>query len=258
MPEGPSIVILREELARAKLAGKRVLAVEGNTKIGKERVLGRKVRAFRSFGKEFFVEFVAGREGPLAMRSHFLLFGSYAINQRKQSADGRERPPRIRLEFENGELNLYASALRYIEEPLDEVYDWRVDVMNDAWSPTLARRKLKATPDEIAADVLLDQDVFAGVGNIIKNEVLYRMRVHPATRVGDLPPRKLGELIKEARNYSFDFLEWKKKFVLRKHWLAHKQRVCKRCDLPILKRLMGKRRRWAWFCEGCQVDYSAH
>jgi endonuclease-8 len=28
-------------------------------------------------------------------------------------------------------------------------------------------------------------------------------------------------MIREARNYSFDFLQWKKDFVLRKHWLAH-------------------------------------
>ena len=255
MPEGPSIVILREELARAKFARQPVVAVTGNTKIEKERVLGRKVRAFRSFGKEFFVEFTTGRESPLALRSHFLLFGSYAINQRKESADGRERPPRIRLEFPNGELNLYACSLRYIEEPLDEVYDWRADVMNEAWSPTLARRKLKEQPGELACDALLDQDIFAGVGNIIKNEVLYRIRVHPGSRIGDLPPRKLGELIREARQYSFDFLEWKKRYVLRKHWLAHKQRTCKRCDLPILKTLMGKRRRWAWYCEGCQLPY---
>ena len=69
-------------------------------------------------------------------------------------------------------------------------------------------------------DALLDQDVFAGVGNIIKNEVLYRIGVHPATTIGALPPRKLGEMIKQARLYSFDFLEWKKQYVLRQHWLA--------------------------------------
>ncbi len=64
-------------------------------------------------------------------------------------------------------------------------------------------------------------NVFAGVGNIIKNEVLFRIRVHPLSKIGKLPPRKLSELIKQARQYSFDFLEWKKAFVLRKHWLAH-------------------------------------
>jgi endonuclease-8 len=53
---------------------------------------------------------------------------------------------------------------------------------------------------------LLDQHVFSGVGNIIKNEVLHRIRVHPESTVGGLPSRKLGEMIRQARDYSFDFL----------------------------------------------------
>ncbi|MCH5685281.1 hypothetical protein LWM68_14115 [Niabella sp. W65] len=48
------------------------------------------------------------------------------------------------------------------------------------------------------------------VGKHNKNEVLYRIGVHPLSKVGDLPPRKLTELIDETRNYSFDFLNWKK------------------------------------------------
>ncbi len=96
-------------------------------------------------------------------------------------------------------------------------------MLSDTWNPALARRKLKAMPDTLVCDALLDQNVFAGVGNIIKNEVLFRIRMHPLSKVGAIPPRKLGELIKQARQYSFDFREWKKAFVLRKHWLAHKQ-----------------------------------
>ena len=76
-------------------------------------------------------------------------------------------------------------------------------------------------PDTMVCDALLDQNVLSGVGNIIKNEVLYRIFLHPETLVGDIPPRKLTQLINESRNYSFDFLKWKKAYVLKKHWLAH-------------------------------------
>jgi len=78
------------------------------------------------------------------------------------------------------------------------------DVMNDKWDPRKARIKLKELPDMLVCDALLNQEIFAGVGNIIKNEVLFRIRVHPESKVGALPSRKLGEMIKEARNYSFD------------------------------------------------------
>jgi endonuclease-8 len=143
-----------------------------------------------------------------------------------------------------------------LENPIDAQYDWAADVMNDMWDPVKARIKLKKKPAELAADALLDQDIFAGVGNIIKNEVLFRIRVHPESQVGSLPPRKLTELIKEARNYSFDFLQWKKAFELRKHWLAHTKSICPRDHIPFLKvKHLGKRKRRAFFCPKCQKLY---
>ncbi len=44
--------------------------------------------------------------------------------------------------------------------------------------------------------------MFAGVGNIIKNEVLFRIRVHPCSKVGALPPAKLPKMVEEARIYN--------------------------------------------------------
>jgi endonuclease-8 len=183
------------------------------------------------------------------MRVHMLLFGSYRIDEEKDA------PPRMSLQFDNGVLNVYSSSLQYIEGSLDDTYDWRADVMNPAWDPALARKKLKSQPEALVCDVLLDQNVFAGVGNIIKNEVLFRIGVHPRTTVGALPPRKLGSLIKEARDYSFDFLEWKKQFVLRQHWLVHRKRECPTCGEAISKAQMGTRKRIAHFCGNCQVLY---
>jgi endonuclease VIII len=103
---------------------------------------------------------------------------------------------------------------------------------------------------------LLDQQIFSGVGNIIKNEVLYRIKVHPETFVGNLPPKKLNELIREARNYSFDFLEWKKEYTLRKHWLAHTKKTCSRDGNKIIKKYLGRTNRRTFFCEACQVNYN--
>lgn len=107
----------------------------------------------------------------------------------------------------------------------------------------------------MVCDALLDQEVFGGAGNIIKNEVLYRVRIHPESRIHKLPPRKLTALVTETRNYSFDFLEWKKEFTLRKHWLAHTKKTCLRCDLPMIKKYYGKTQRRSFFCKKCQVKY---
>lgn len=243
MPEGPSIVILKEQTQ--KFTGKKILAVTGNTKIDLEGVAGSKIVAIRSWGKHFLIVLP-----KMTIRIHFLLFGSYSIDEQTKPT------PRLHLHFKTGDLYFYACSVKLLPGDADSQYDWSADVMNEGWDPRKARKKLKACPQELAADALLDQDIFAGVGNIIKNEVLFRIRVHPESQIGALPPRKLSELIKEARNYSFDFLEWKKAFVLRKHWLAHAKSICPRDHIPFLKvKHLGKRKRRAFFCPKCQKRY---
>jgi endonuclease-8 len=127
--------------------------------------------------------------------------------------------------------------------------------MNYTWSASKAKKKLKELPETFVCDALLDQKIFAGVGNIIKNEVCYRIYVHPESKVGNLPTKQLNQLIKEAKNYSFDFLRWKKEYVLKKHWLAHTKKICKRCDFTLVKKYSGKTKRRTFFCSICQVLY---
>jgi endonuclease-8 len=243
MPEGPSIVILRELVH--SFTGKKILEASGNTKVDITGLARQKVLAFKSWGKHFLICLP-----KLTVRIHFLLFGSYSIDEQTKPT------PRLHLKFANGDLYFYTCSIKIFSEPADEVYDWSADVMNDEWDPRKARKKLKANPDALAADALLNQDIFAGVGNIIKNEVLFRIRVHPESKMGALPPRKLTELIKEARNYSFDFLQWKRAFELRKHWLAHTKKICPRDHIPFTKvQHLGKNRRRAFFCIVCQRLY---
>ena len=243
MPEGPSLVILAEESRRFQ--GKKILRVRGNTRIDIRRLVGKRPR-FRTWGKHFLIDV-----GEFALRIHFLMFGSYVIDGRKP------RAMRLGLTFENGEINFYSCAVREIEEKLDDLYDWRTDVMSEKWSPALALRKLEAMPRTFVCDALLDQNVFAGVGNIIKNEVLFRIRVHPLSTLGGMPSTKLRELVREARRYSFQFLEWKKAFTLRKHWLAHTKRTCPRCNIPFAKAKLGETHRRSFYCENCQTRYGA-
>ena len=243
MPEGPSIVILKEAVAEFK--GQKVLEVGGNTKVDFSMLVGKKITDIKSFGKNFFICF--GKK--LSVKVHFMLFGSYRITERK------ETPSRLSLVCSKGEMNFYACSVKLVEDDLNELYDWSADVMNDDWDAKKARIKLKSMPEILVVDALLDQNIFAGVGNIIKNEVLYRIKLHPKTKVGDLPTKQLNQLIKEARNYSFDFLKWKKEYTLRKHWLAHTKKTCSRDGDKIVKEYLGKTQRRTFFCNTCQVLY---
>jgi len=243
MPEGPSIVILRELIEELRLEGSRVVAVEGNTSIDKERMLNQTILAFRSWGKHFLICF-----SGFTLKVHFMMFGTYLINERK------DRPVRLSLVFENDEINFYSCSLKFIEGNLDEVYDWEADVLSSQWNPDAAEIKLREKPNALVCDILLDQNIFAGVGNIIKNEVLYRIAVHPLNKVGDLPAIKLNSLIEEAREYSFDFLRWKKEYALKKHWLINTKKICP-LGHPVFKDYLGKTNRRTFFCTICQEMY---
>ncbi|MNK01904.1 Formamidopyrimidine-DNA glycosylase [compost metagenome] len=243
MPEGPSIVILKEEVQ--KFTRRKILEVSGNSKIDQSRLADQKVLEFKSWGKHFLICF-----SGFTLRIHFLLFGSYRIDEKKPDS-----VPRLSFTFENGELNFYACSVKFLENGIDSHYDWSTDVMNDAWDPKKAKTKLKENPKALACDTLLEQDIFAGVGNIIKNEVLYRIKIHPESLIGKIPPAKLNKLIEEARIYSFQFLEWKKKYELKKHWLAHTKNWCLRCNLPIEKKHTGLKKRRSFICENCQKLY---
>jgi endonuclease-8 len=144
-----------------------------------------------------------------------------------------------------------------LDKPLEELYDWTADVMNGSWDHDKAFFKLKSQPETLACDALLDQNIFAGVGNIIKNEVLFRIGLHPLNKIGQIPDDALHLLIREAVIYSFDFLEWKKEFTLKKHWLAHTKRICPRDDVPFQKKHLGKTKRRSFYCEICQTYYGS-
>lgn len=242
MPEGPSIIILKEELKHFKR--KKVTAASGTAAIDFDQLQGKIITDIKTWGKHLLICFK-----DVSIRIHLLMFGTYLVN------DTKKLKPKLHLEFGKEEVNFYTCSVKQIEEDLDDVYDWAADVMNKHWDPAQAKRKLKEKKGLMVCDALLDQTIFSGVGNIIKNEVLYRIRIHPESTSDALPAGKLNALVKEAVVYSFQFLEWKKATTLNAHWLAHTKKICTRCNLPFTKKYAGKTKRRTFFCTNCQVLY---
>jgi endonuclease-8 len=245
--EGPSLVILKE--AAAKFVNKPVIAATGAAKIDFERISGQTLRELRTWGKHFLMVF-----DDCYIRIHYLMFGNYYIDSRHYDP---EKISKLTLQFHNGEWNNYNCAVKILEgTDVDSAYDWSLDLMGDAWDPGLTRKRIQSKPERLVCDVLLDQQVFSGLGNIMKNETLFRTRIHPESRVGALPPKVLKKLVDEARVYAFDFLNWKKEGTLRKHWEAHTKKICTNCEGPLTKKHTGITPRRSFYCERCQVLYA--
>jgi endonuclease-8 len=242
MPEGPSIVIIKEELEIFR--NKKILKAEGNSKIDIERCQNLKIIAFKSWGKHLLVCFAG-----FFLRIHLLMFGTYRINERKETA------PRLLFKFRESEFSFYTCSIKLLEGEAEDHYNWETDVMSDEWNPKKAEQKLKKLKKAFVCDVLLNQDIFSGVGNIIKNEVLFRTKIHPLSIVDKLPAKKLKELVADVRTYSLQFYEWKKAYVLKKNWLIYKRPQCPRCKLKTERTYLGKTDRLSCFCNNCQKLY---
>jgi endonuclease-8 len=238
--EGPSLVILREEMR--PFVGATIVEATGIARqIDAAALTGEPLRWVKTWGKQLLL-----RVGGVTLRVHFLMWGSYRID------DPKDRPATLSMRFADGVVDYYSCAIRALEAPAASLYDWRVDVMSRQWDAAHVRRLVRAQPDAMVTDVLLDQDVFAGVGNIIKNEVLFNRKLHPETLVRDLTPRALAALVAEARDYSHQFYRWKKEFVLKKNWRIYRKRTCRVCGGKIVAKHMGRGERYTYHCPHCQ------
>ena len=248
--EGPSLVLAREQLA--PFTGKEVLAVAGNTKVGKEVLLGKQVREIFSWGKHLVFQF-----DTVAMRVHFMLFGTFQAEVEGAWVTGdyrrKAQTPRLVLEFANGRIEMYSCSVKFFEDPsLKSSYDFSTDVLAPEWDPGAAYKKIMRQPDERIDDILLDQEIFAGVGNIIKNEILFLARVRPERTVRELTPKKRRELIALARSFSRQFYEWRKVFLLKKNLVIYRKPVCPVSGTKVVRAKTGKRQRWSFWCPVCQ------
>ncbi len=245
MPEGPSIVIAREEMQQ--FVGEKIKLATGNAKFeGKldiEQLKGQTLQSVQSWGKHLILNF-----DTCSIRNHFLMFGSYRINDPKTHLS-----PRLELKFKpKGQLDFYASAMKLLDGKPENIYDWSADLMSDKWDPAKALKKIKALPAKtMICDALMSQEIFAGLGNIMKNEILYRVRIHPEKPVAKLKSVTLKKIVKEARIYAFQFYEWKKKFELKKHWEIMRKKTCPKGH-KILRKSTGKGHRLSFICERCQ------
>jgi endonuclease VIII len=247
--EGPSIHLAAEQLQ--PFAGRRILRVSGNSRIGIDRLRGRKVHEIFAWGKHLVFQF-----DRFALRVHFLLWGTFAATVKSASVTGdyrRSGPPRLVLTFQNGEITIWSASLRFIEQAnARKNYDFTADILSETWDVEAAIVKLRQFPDAEIADVLLDQTIFAGVGNIIKNEVLFRTRTSPFKRVRRLSTPELRAIAADARVFSFRFLELRRGFALRKNLDVYGKGACTRCGGRISRRVHGDRKRRSFFCATCQ------
>jgi endonuclease VIII len=201
VPEGDTLVRTAAGL-RPYLLGQRVTAASARQPGPQaHRLVGATVTAVEAHGKNLLIRFDTGLE----IRTHLRMLGSW---HRYRPGEPWRRPAaRARLVIE-----VPGSVAVCFDAPVVELFETRTEAIHPSLSrlgPDLLKapidvdeaiRRLRdpSRADMPIAVALLDQRALAGIGNEVKNEILWRAGVSPFVRVADVEDVTLRELVRLA------------------------------------------------------------
>lgn len=274
MPEGDTIFRSARALHRA-LAGQKVIAfdsvyaplvsVHDNTPL-----TGRTVDRVEARGKWLLIYF----SGDLILLTHMLMHGSWHIYRCGERWQRPRRQMRIVITTDDFEAVAF-------EVPVAQFHTGRSlerhtslpklgpDLLKPAFAEEDAISRIRSRSAEEVANVLMNQQVMAGIGNVFKSEVCFACGVHPFRLVATLTHNEIECLVDTARKQlSANVLESSTDGPVTysgarrtrrtsddgaRLWVYGRQgRPCRRCGTAILTRKQGPGVRSTYWCPECQ------
>jgi endonuclease-8 len=195
--EGPLVHRVAKDLRRA-LKGRQV-AVEFGVKRLKPleaSLKGSAVEDVEAYGKQFRIRLASGQ----VILIHLMMWGWWRVFKRGEPWD---RPPeRARLVLRTPAHDVVAFSAPVVklfapgELEADPVWgQLGPDPLRRDFSVKEFWRRLDAQADREIGDVLLDQRVVSGIGNIVKMEILFGARVHPRRPVASLTETERQDIL---------------------------------------------------------------
>ncbi|XP_042326319.1 endonuclease 8-like 3 isoform X2 [Sceloporus undulatus] len=206
-----------------------------------------------TLGKELFMFF-----GEKALRIHFGMNGSLRINV--DASENRNGAAAAVLEIQlTADLVCFYDATVELRNAAESERKIRMledlDVCSSKFSFLKAESEIKKQKDRMLCDVLLDQTVLPGVGNIIKNEALFDSHLHPVVKPCQLTDEQVHHLVKMTRDFTLLFYKCRKTgSALYKHYKVYKRPNCGQCRAKITVCRLGENNRMTYFCPQCQKD----
>ncbi len=267
MPEGDTIFRAARTLNEA-LAGKTVTKFETvfpklSRVDDQEPIAGRRIERVFAAGKHLIIDF----SGGLHLRTHMRMNGSWHIYRRGERWQRRRDDMRIVI----GTDDWVAVGFNV---PVAEFHDDRgmqrqqdlrkigPDVAAESFDEEEGMRRIRERADTEIANVLLNQRVIAGLGNVFKSEVLFVCGVNPFATVARLDEATIAAIVRTSRKLvllnvapgaapgrttrgSLDKAQ--------KLWVYGRGgEPCRRCRTPIEYRKQGPDARGTYWCPNCQ------
>ena len=275
MPEGDTIFRSARALGRA-LTGRTITGFQTEyahlvSANDENPLIGQTVTQVEARGKWLLMHF----SSDAILATHMLMSGSWHIYRPGEA--WQEKPSNARVVIETADyvavgfriplarMHTVQSLARDRKIPRSEQ-----DVLSENFDAAVAVRRLMARGQEEIADVLLRQDVLAGVGNVFKSEICFLLGISPFREVATLSQAQAEEVVATARRLlAANVLEDSGDTVVTYHgknrrttknadpgenlWVyGRKNEPCRRCGTPILRALQGPNVRSTYWCPTCQ------
>jgi len=207
MPELPEVEFARgclerwlggEVIAKAEADPTRV--VRGSSRAAFAKLAGRRVTSVERRGKWLLMRF----DDELGLLGHLGMTGKFEL---AKPSEAEPRWSRARLERADGAVVHYRDPRQFgrlVVAPLAELLDQPpiAELGPDAWmaapTPTELALRLSRRKRPIK-DVLMDQTVMAGLGNIQVTEALFLARIHPSRRADRIAAGEIRRLCRAIR-----------------------------------------------------------
>lgn len=240
---------------RPVLVGETIIGIAGTApslRANSRRVLGSTVLGIRTMGKNLVVDL----SGGWSIRVHLGMSGRWRV-----VAGGGAIPGSARLVLSTGSASAVLTAAPTIEVDRTPAIDSRLsrlgpDVLGVFDGEEFVRRARSAA-DASMSELLLDQRVIAGVGNVYKSELLFLAGIDPHTPVREVSDGQLRGLAAEAVRLMSANVGPKARTTTgsrardQEMWVYGRAgRPCRRCGSVIAQDRQGDR--VTYWCPGCQ------
>jgi endonuclease VIII len=211
-----------------------------------------------AIGKHLFLDFVGKRARKGRVHIHLGLFGKF---KRVPKERGPQGTVRLRIESDSHCWQLTGpTACELIDADAFKALEDRLgaDPLSNAPRSPRAWAKVKASRRSMGA-LLLDQSVFAGIGNVYRAEILFLLGVHPEVQGNAISKAVFEKLWKTARVLLLRGVKANRIVTVpgaargtskRETLYVYKQRYCRVCSVPIAKTQNAMRA--MYHCPHCQ------
>lgn len=252
MPEGDTIHRSASRL-RPALVGKELVRFSAPRLGGDRPRHGETITSVEAQGKHLLIEF----SGGLCLETHMKMTGSwhlYAPGQRWRKPQGYAR---VVLEVSDWQAVCFSAPVVKVGPARSAGRkDLGPDLCRDGvdFAEVVSRARRFVTGDTEIADVLLNQRVAAGIGNVYKSEVLWSLMISPFEPLSSVHDDDVEKLYRRASKLLIANLTTVRRTTVPGGLAVYGRRgkPCRRCGTPISKATQGEYARITTWCDRCQ------